>query len=497
MKTRHAMQSRLLFALFTGTFVAAQLLAEPAPAPAEKPAPPPVTQKYGPLNVRDFGAKGDGVTDDTDAIQRCLLKAAAPDYPILTAPEVFFPKGTYLISRTLLAPCCGRKTAGYYNLLNLRGENATIKQTRPSEDIIYFQRAHRNLVEGLTFEGGRRQIKLWSQNINTGHVIIRDCVFRNSSSYAIDDQIRKRKKTKNPYENLSDMVEPYGISTNAQGLPALVPIDESPLPNYPFVSSCMRISRCSFQRVMGLSIWADWALMDDCTIETHPDRSGPVILSGGHLLLENVTGLAHITPGKEQWWIEKVADGQEDGIDLKNVKLKTDSKVGMCVIRNQYKFSGGRHVQIIADGCEFQSAGSPENSVIYMVEAPNLINVRNCRETSGRKVNILGFAKPFDEDYFHAHSPEVFSWVIDENNRHLVANLPAAMEPFADRPLPGKIARRFDMKPTNVTLARMREGIARQVNLMDFGAKGNGTADDTGAFRKAFEIASNDGSLVG
>ena len=56
--------------------------------------PAPVSRKHVPLNVRDFGAKGDGVTDDTDAIQRCLLQAVSADYPFVgyrgyvTAPEV-------------------------------------------------------------------------------------------------------------------------------------------------------------------------------------------------------------------------------------------------------------------------------------------------------------------------------------------------------------------------------------------------------------------------
>lgn len=44
------------------------------------------------LNVKDFGAKGDGKTDDTRAIQRAINEANA-DQPTI----IFFPKGIYII----------------------------------------------------------------------------------------------------------------------------------------------------------------------------------------------------------------------------------------------------------------------------------------------------------------------------------------------------------------------------------------------------------------
>ena len=456
-------------------------------------------QKSGPLNVRDFGAKGDGITDDGDAIQRCLLKAAASDYPrffyrgYVAAPEVFFPKGTYLVSRTLLVPPCAAGQG--YNLINLRGEGATIKQMNPAEDILYFRFAFRNLIEGLTFEGGKRQIKLWSNNLDTGHIIIRDCVFRNSSSYAIDDQLRKNPKGKNWY----DLLEPFQVGKK-NGLPVLTPVEETQAPMFGYVSTCFRISRCSFQRCMNvLSGWADWILMDECTIETNPDMDGPAILTGGGLMLENITGLARTTPGRKQWWITMDPQKQpagEVGINLENVKLKSDSKNGFCVIRNETKFTGGNHTYVTINNGEFQSAGSQENSIIYLVEAPNLISVRNCRETSGRDVNILGFAKPFEEDYFHAHSPEVFSYLVDDNNRGLTANLPESMARFADKPLPEEVARRFEQVPPLLTLSRMREKVAGRINLADFGSDGTGTADDSDSFRKAFAAAGKAGSPV-
>lgn len=61
------------------------------------------------INIkRDYGAKGDGITDDTKAIQQALAVA----YSDYNRPKlIYFPKGTYLVSDTLQFPsegmeCC-------------------------------------------------------------------------------------------------------------------------------------------------------------------------------------------------------------------------------------------------------------------------------------------------------------------------------------------------------------------------------------------------------
>src|SRR5262245_3720632 len=51
--------------------------------------PPPV-QATANVNVRDFGATGDGVTDDTQAIRNAIAAAKA------SGQGVLFPAGTYL-----------------------------------------------------------------------------------------------------------------------------------------------------------------------------------------------------------------------------------------------------------------------------------------------------------------------------------------------------------------------------------------------------------------
>ena len=475
--------------------------------------PPPAAQQLSAasagrppcsLNVRDFGAKGDGISDDSDAIQRALLAAGGSDatrfmyWAWTAAPEVYFPEGTYLVSRTLLVPACGGAKAES-NHINLRGEKATLKQIDPDRDILYFRLAHRNLVEGLTFEGGKRQLKIWSRNKDRARVTIRDCTFRNSSGYAIDDQLRidPEAEPRNWYHNV---LEPYAIEFRDDGLPMLTPVDESRYPMCLFVSTGMRISRCAFERCRQvLSVWADWALMDHCTIETHPDMDGPAIRCGAALMLEEVTGLARVTPGRHQWWITLDPRKQPSGrvsLDMQRVRLAADAEAGWCVVRNEAPFSGGCHVSIIADHCEFQSAGARENSLIYLVEPPNLISVSHCRETSGRKVNILGLANPLEEDALHRHSPEVFSFVLDDHNENLVANLPETMQPFADPSLPEAVAQRFDGQPPTVTLTGMREAIESQVSVVDYGAEGTGREDDSEAFQQALAVAGSQPGLV-
>lgn len=57
---------------------------------------------YERVNVREFGAKGDGVTDDSDAIQNAInyaLNLNGKTYSV--APHVVIPKGEYVINKTI------------------------------------------------------------------------------------------------------------------------------------------------------------------------------------------------------------------------------------------------------------------------------------------------------------------------------------------------------------------------------------------------------------
>lgn len=66
-----------------------------------------VTNQY--INVKDWGAVGDGVTDDTIAIQTALSGVATYGF---RGAEVLFPPGVYAISSTLLVPSTSTRIKG-------------------------------------------------------------------------------------------------------------------------------------------------------------------------------------------------------------------------------------------------------------------------------------------------------------------------------------------------------------------------------------------------
>jgi len=67
----------------------------------QKVFPPDITEN----DVKKYGAKGDGVTDDTAAIRAAIIGDRTPqaqeDYYFARPRLVFFPKGTYLVSDTI------------------------------------------------------------------------------------------------------------------------------------------------------------------------------------------------------------------------------------------------------------------------------------------------------------------------------------------------------------------------------------------------------------
>jgi hypothetical protein len=430
------------------------------------------------INVKEFGAKGDGVTDDTAAIQAAFDEAFKRVVPFnvrgaweASYPEILFPEGTYILTNLVRVSNGG----------HVRGEgNVILKQTNPQAGVLDCHWALRFLIENITFEGGRVQLNLFSCN-NHAYLFVRGCTFRNSGDFAVTCVTKgtaQDKQTGAFYEKQEDGSYAYR---------------NSPDDPYWYNSTILHIDDCRFENCMKvLHDNTDKGVMTNCTIETNPDMKGAAIVAIA-LKLENIEGRAHVTPGNNQRWID------HRGIELvlKNVHLKTASDTGMCAVYTHNRYNntsqGGAQHYVIIDGSEFQSAGSPENAIVYCREIPNMIVIRDSREVSDGAVNAIGFEKVPDADYFKQVSPDGLKFITSaRNSENIRTALPPSMRPYVDTPLPEEVAELFVQDTPAVGVAMKQDFHARTIRITDFESAREGKNDWADAIQKAVNAAAED-----
>jgi hypothetical protein len=141
-------------------------------------------ENSGIINVRSYGAKGDGVTDDTEAIQRSLQARSSSD------KLVYLPNGTYLVSATLLWPSKRIIVQGQsrdQTVIKLKDNNPGFGSNDPPQPVIStFEgqstgQAFRNSIYDLTVDigsGNPNAIAIRFTNNNQGG--IRNVTIRSS-----------------------------------------------------------------------------------------------------------------------------------------------------------------------------------------------------------------------------------------------------------------------------------------------------------------------------
>lgn len=132
------------------------------------------------VNVKDFGAKGDGVTDDTDSIQYALDLASEK------GKRIFFPAGIYLCFDTISIPSntrlFGDKGAVLRRNFNVgrAGQSALVVYKLVSPDVVI----HDISIDGIIFDGNGSEFDSVSFDIMymaeepIYRVDISDCTFR-------------------------------------------------------------------------------------------------------------------------------------------------------------------------------------------------------------------------------------------------------------------------------------------------------------------------------
>ena len=124
-------------------------------------------------SVKDFGATGDGSTDDYAAIQACIDACEAAG-----GGAVFFPHPSvaYLIGTGLTLTTGDVRLYGHNSLIKTKSAINMLSPTGPSAG----SEIRNIIIEGLRFQGNQNASN--QQGINTVHVrnlVVRDCWFQN------------------------------------------------------------------------------------------------------------------------------------------------------------------------------------------------------------------------------------------------------------------------------------------------------------------------------
>jgi hypothetical protein len=460
---------------------------------------------WKPYSVKDYGAIGDGKTDDTDAIQRCITTVEQKKYQYYKAEsafqEVIFPAGNYLISRPIVI-AADKKVMS----LSIRGEGkVTVTQKNPDKDIFYIHYGFHQSIENITFSGGKIQVKFFSRNINRAQLLIRNCRFIDASSYAIDDSLKG--------VHYSKIVDPYVIEWK-NALPYATEVNVAALPDVFFTSTMLHIDNCEFINCMKVAYaFADWGVISNCKITTNPAMQGAAIYSRGVLKVKNSSCFVKTKSGNNQRFIDNI----NAGVILQNVTIDTDG-AGICPIYNRAVYDNGGlyNIYAVIEECDIKAAGSQENCFVYCEEVPNLISITNSKETSGKTIPAIGFRQPVTKKYLQSVSyPELVKrlpelaqiygymvtmprvYTIDETkykhnfafalngNKNLDCKLPAVLEQFVEKPLPAHIMAGFTQPENRLSREKMKK--TKSINAYSFGAKGDGKTDDSAAIQQAID----------
>jgi hypothetical protein len=251
------------------------------------------------LNVRDFGAVGDGVHDDTAALQKAA-KAMWPEGHVegLTVKdlrtrfvrsrtldgahgEMYFPKGVYRVTGPIV----------FSQSLNLRGEvGAVIRNESPDEVTFYFDHGFRMRVDNLSFEGGFTQMRQCTYNRTDASLFISRCSFSKATGPAlvVDSWRINDSRPSEPDAKNMRACCPYEVSWTPEGRACLKPIPQEKLATW-YSSTIVTVENCRFvDNVQAFALSSDGVIVRDCEVVADSTATGAAALVGGTSHLNRV-----------------------------------------------------------------------------------------------------------------------------------------------------------------------------------------------------------------
>lgn len=470
------------------------------------------------LNVRDFGAKGDGQTDDFPALQRVLDKAAehwSRDAEMhacgerlrdrrelrkqcFVAEEIFLPRGTYRISRALTCQ----------SSLILRGEKgAVIECADPDGLALYLELAYRCSIRGITFRNGANHIVFWTKNRDSAMVVIENCRFENSRDEAVfSESWRKTDWTPDiPYEKRPrDMTGCYAVSRDSEGLPVLTRTKGSVVS----ANSTLAVMRdCEFVDCGAAYRGSmDGQAMSRLTFRSAREQRLPVFDTSYVVEFSDISITANLPRGYAHGWF----DSERGQIDLRRVKAVSTSGYGAPLYA--CRIPPRREVVrwwtpycLHLEDCTVSAANSPTGVLVdFPRREPALLYVTGCREAAGRPVRLLRIGEvPKDlEDLRqvnHAKQKatveESHRWMVSGNGPEIELNVPEILRPCVEEPLPAAAFAGFPA--LDGPIDEPCTGFSRVLKGSDFGlGKTPSEEDETARLQKLFDVAAGCGDCI-
>jgi Concanavalin A-like lectin/glucanases superfamily/Pectate lyase superfamily protein len=448
------------------------------------------------INVKDFGAVGDGVTDDTEAINLALHSARLNRSTLLVGnvegylggagdaviKTVIFPPGIYKITDTLVG----------YREMRLQGiGKAVIKQTNSAKDIYYQHEMYRSYIDNLEFEGGKNQLRFWSANNDATLIFITNCRFLNSSKAAI----RCFSYREELADGTKKVIGPYEVSTDAYNRTYI--ISEYDVSQFlPWRNSTLlAIDECEFENcINAFNIGTDGAVVENCKIIANPNTEGPVMICNDRKL--DIRNLECEAPAssEDQYWIKLDETGSETfTLSCRNSTFLSVNPMCLIKLSNQPWYES---TSIIVDNCDVNSAGCTEGGIVEFNTLPNTFYFTNNREASGNSIkavawNMAETAQLFeDQKYFNGIATNSqFNFCITGNDSNIDETLPVVADSYLRSYPSGTLLSEVSFDVDTIFTDNYWPEIKNPIYAVNYGVVGNGSTDDSAALQQAFDAA--------